>query len=181
MRLVLAHGASGSAASMRAHVSGLAALGVEATAIDLPVRRAEDAVDAYQQALRTVAGDDRAPAIGGHSYGGRVASLVAARGDAPCAALVLFSYPLHRPGHPEWEARTLHWPAIGVPVLLLSGEADPFARVDLLRIAVASRLASAELVTFPRLGHTLTPVLGTALERVADFLGRVRDAGAGAR
>ena len=73
-------------------------------------------------------------AVGGHSFGGRVASLAAAEPDAPYAALVLFSYPLHPPGAPErTEARIAHWPSIRCPVLLLSGESDPFARIELLR------------------------------------------------
>ena len=50
--------------------------------------------------------------IGGHSFGGRVASLVAAE-TAP-AGLVLLSYPLHRPGHPE-ELRVEHWPEDRLP------------------------------------------------------------------
>ena len=55
------------------------------------------------------------------------------------AGLVLFSYPLHPPGRPErTEARIAHWPAIECPVLLLSGEADPFARIELLRISAGS-------------------------------------------
>src|SRR5207245_10427764 len=105
--------------------------------------------------------------VGGHSYGGRVASLAATQ--VPFAALVLFSYPLHRPGHPDMEARTAHWPSIECPVLLLSGESDPFARIDLLRAAVP-RLTHGELVTYPRVGHGVLPVLDDALDRVAAFL-----------
>ena len=109
-------------------------------------------------------------AVGGHSYGGRVASLAAAEPDAPYAALVLFSYPLHPPGAPErTDARIAHWPDIRCPVLLLSGESDPFAKIDLLRASVA-KLPHAELVTYPRLGHTLKPVLEDALDRAAAFL-----------
>ena len=75
--------------------------------------------------------------VGGHSFGGRVASLAAAEPDAPYAALVLFSYPFHPPGQPErTDARIAHWPSIACPVLLLSGESDPFAQIDLLRAAV---------------------------------------------
>jgi hypothetical protein len=54
-------------------------------------------------------------------------------------------------------------------VLLCSGEGDPFARIELLRRAVAERLPTAELVTWPRLGHTLAPVLDEVLDRVAAF------------
>ncbi len=115
--------------------------------------------------------------VGGHSYGGRVASLAAAEPGAPYAGLVLFSYPLHPPGSPErTEARIAHWPAIACPVLLLSGESDPFARIDLLR-AVVPRLRQAELVTYPRLGHTLKPVLDDVLDRVAVFLEGLPDNG----
>jgi len=151
---------------MAPFVDGLLARGVAATAIDLPRRRAEDALPAFHLAVPS----DHDVAVGGHSYGGRVASLAAAEPDAPYAALVLFSYPLHPPGAPErTDARIAHWPAIHCPVLLLSGESDPFARIDLLRAAVG-RLARAELVTYPRLGHTLKPVLDDALDRAAAFL-----------
>ena len=155
---------------MTPFVEGLRARGVSATAIDLPRRRAEDAVEAFGLVVPS------APdvVVGGHSYGGRVASLAAAAPDAPYAALVLFSYPLHAPGAPEKaDARTAHWPAIRCPVLLLSGESDPFARIDLLRAAVPRLGGPAELVTYPRLGHTLKPVLDDALDRVAAFLAGV--------
>jgi pimeloyl-ACP methyl ester carboxylesterase len=53
-------------------------------------------------------------------------------------------------------------------VLFLSGEADPFARIDLLR-AAAKKLPDARLVTYPRLGHSLSRVLDDALDRIAEF------------
>jgi predicted alpha/beta-hydrolase family hydrolase len=166
MEVILAHGASGDATSMAPHVEGLRARGVPARAIDLPVRKAEGATGAYLAA----AGDLTGRVIGGHSYGGRVASLLAASADPGPAGLVLLSYPLHRPGSPDWDIRTAHWPSIHCPVLLLSGEADPFARIDLLREAVAQRLPGARLITWPRLGHGLKPVLDEALDRLAAFV-----------
>jgi uncharacterized protein len=162
MPIYLAHGASGTAASMGAHVDGLRRRGLAAQAVDLPRRKAETAVPVYRQAVSELAW----AIIGGHSYGGRVASLLAA--EQQPRALVLLSYPLHRPGNPEWEVRTAHWPRITCPTLLLSGEADPFARIDLLRRAV-ERLPRAELVTYPRLRHGLGPVLDDALDRIAVF------------
>jgi hypothetical protein len=111
--------------------------------------------------------------VGGHSFGGRVASLAAAESGTGYAALVLFSYPLHPPGRPERaEARVAHWPKVACPVLLLSGESDPFARIELLRTAVGL-LPNATLVTYPRLGHTLRPVLDEVLDRVATFLHQI--------
>jgi uncharacterized protein len=167
--IFLAHGASGDATSMRPYVKALVARGLQAAAIDLPrsgrsVVKAEKAVPTFIQ--RVPAGS----IAGGHSYGGRVASMAAL--ETGYAALVLLSYPLHRPGHPE-DLRTEHWRNIRCPVLLLSGEADPFARVDLLRAALRL-LPRAELVTFPRVGHGLLPVVDAAMDRVAEFVGRLR-------
>jgi pimeloyl-ACP methyl ester carboxylesterase len=166
MRLVLAPGASGSATSLRPHVEGLRARGIEATAIDVPKGKAERAVSAYRER----AGEGPGLVIGGHSYGGRVASLLAAEPDIELAGLVLLSYPLHRPGGPEWEPRTRHWEAIRCPVLFLSGESDPFSRIDLMRQALTERLPAARLVTYPRVGHGLTAVLDEALDQVAAFM-----------
>ena len=130
--LVLGHGASGSAATMAPHVAGLRARGIDGRAIDLPKGRAERAVPRFAALLAgslTADGPGITSgmrlAIGGHSFGGRVASLAAADGceaGRPPLALVLLSYPLHPPGRPdEWDARTAHWPRLTCPVILLSG------------------------------------------------------------
>jgi predicted alpha/beta-hydrolase family hydrolase len=165
VKIYLAHGASGNAASMRPHVEGLRKRGLEAEAVGLTVGLAERSVPSYRAQV-----DELADAvIGGQSFGGRVASLLAA-GQGPeeePKGLVLLSYPLHRPGKPD-ALRTEHWPHIACPVLLLSGEADPFARIDLLRTEVP-KLQDAELVTYPRLGHGLARVLDDVLDRVARF------------
>src|SRR5512132_3277539 len=138
-RIYLAHGASGSAASMQPHVDGLRERGLEARAVQLPVGLAEKAVGRYRDQVA----DLPRQIIGGQSYGGRVASLLAA--DETPRGLVLMCFPLHRPGQPDPTARVGHFARIGCPVLLLSGEADPFARVDLLRAAV-KELRDARLV-----------------------------------
>lgn len=164
--IVLGHGASGTSASMRPHIDGLRRRGIEAAAVDLPRGKAERAEPVFDRLVDA----DPAVVIGGQSYGGRVASMVAAA--RPVRGLVLFSYPLHRPGHPE-EQRTEHWPRIRCPVLLLSGESDPFATIHLLRGAVAL-LPKAELITYPRLGHGVLPVLDDALDRVAAFVRGLR-------
>jgi uncharacterized protein len=163
--IYIGHGASGTAASMRPHVEGLRARGIDAHAIDLPKRKAEEALPA----LRAIVPSGPGIAVGGQSYGGRVASLALADTPDEWLGLVLFSYPLHLPGRRGWEQRTSHWPRITRPVLLLSGEADPMARIELLRKAV-ELLPNAELVTYPRLGHTLKPVLDDVLDRTAAFL-----------
>ena len=154
IRVYLGHGASGTAASMQPWVDGLAARGIEAHAVELPKRKAEDAVAAYEAQVP----DEPGVVIGGHSFGGRVASLAVAgvrvAGAAPrahpYAGLVCLSYPMHPPGKPEnAAARIAHWPAIDVPALLLSGTSDPFARIELLEAAMPA-LRGGTLVTYPR-------------------------------
>jgi predicted alpha/beta-hydrolase family hydrolase len=161
--IYLAHGASGNAASMKPHVDGLKKRGLDAKGVQLPVGLAEKAVPAYARQVPDLA----KAVIGGQSYGGRVASLLAA--DESPLALVFFCFPLHRPGQPDGTTRVGHFPRISCPALFLSGEADPFARLDLLRAAV-KKMPNARLHTYPRLGHSLRPVLDDALDRVAEFV-----------
>lgn len=176
LQVYLGHGASGSAASMAPWVEGLRERGYEAHALTLPRRRAEDAVAAFEAQVP----DGPGVVVGGHSYGGRVASLSAAgvgrEAGAPgrrYAALVCLSYPLHRPGRPETARdRTAHWPRIETPALLLSGRSDPFARIDLLEGAIPL-LPNGRLETWPKLGHGLLKVREAALDRIVAFLGQV--------
>jgi predicted alpha/beta-hydrolase family hydrolase len=180
VRIYLGHGASGTAASMAPWVEGLRARGHEAHALTLPKRKAEDAIEAFEAQVP----DEPGVVVGGHSFGGRVASLSAAgvgrpEGEPPraYAGLVCLSYPMHRPGAPETAgARVAHWPRIAIPALLLSGTADPFAKIDLLEAAILT-LPNARLVTFPKLGHGLLPVREAALNHIAAFLAEL-DAGA---
>lgn len=170
----LAHGASGSASTMRPWVEALGKRGIRAATVPaegkLPMR-VEKAMVAYRE---RIAGSPGA-VIGGVSYGGRVASMLAAEGE-DIGGLVLFSYPLHPPGKTD-QQRLEQLARIRVPVLFLSGESDPFARVDLLRAAVET-VGDAELVTFPGVGHGLTrdpKVMADCVDRLAGFSLRVLD------
>lgn len=131
-------------------------------AVELPVGLAEKAVGRYRDQVPDLAH----AVIGGQSYGGRVATLLAAE-EGP-RGLVLLCFPLHRPGQPDGTTRVGHFPRINCPALFISGESDPFARLDLLRAAVKT-LPDARLVTYPRLGHSLRPVLEDALDHIAEF------------
>jgi uncharacterized protein len=147
---------------MRPYLAKLRARGIEASALRLPKGAAERAT----RALRAQVGEHlTACVIGGHSYGGRVASMVAAQ--TPPAGLVLLSYPLHKPGHPQ-ELRVDHWSAIGCPVLVLSGDRDPFARIDLLERSVGL-LGRAQLHVYPTLRHGLREVAEDVAQRIAGF------------
>jgi predicted alpha/beta-hydrolase family hydrolase len=151
---------------MQPYLEQLRERGIDAEALRLPRGAAERAT----RALREQVGADLASAvIGGHSYGGRVASMVAA--ETRPAGLVLLSYPLHKPGHPE-QLRVEHWDRIACPVLLLSGDHDQFARIDLLRRAIR-RIPHAELHVYPGLRHGLLKVADDAAERIANFVDRL--------
>lgn len=90
---------------------------------------------------------------GGHSYGGRMTSMVVADGAA-VDVLTLFSYPLHPPGKPE-RARTEHLPAIAVPTVFTHGTADPFGSLDELRAAAALLPGYTEIVEVTGARHDL--------------------------
>jgi hypothetical protein len=162
----LGHGASGGPETMQPYLDELAKLGVEASALQLPRGAAERAM----RPLREQVGEGLAGAvIGGHSFGGRVASMVAAE-TAP-AGLVLLSYPLHRPGHPD-EPKAEHWSGIECPVLVLSGDRDQFARIDVLQRAL-ERLPQAELHVYPGMRHGLVSVASDVARRIAAFVERL--------
>ena len=162
MKVVLGHGGSGNAASMKPYVVGLKRRGIEAVAVDLPKGKAESAVPVF---IKT-SGIGRQVVGGGQSYGGRVASLAAIEADF--GGLVLFSYPLHRPGFTD-QLRTAHFSLIKCPVLFLSGDRDPFARLDLLKRWVKV-VPKARLEIFPGQGHGLLKVLDEALDKAAAFI-----------
>lgn len=170
--VLLAPGASGNPRAIEPYVAALSGAGLQARGIDLGTKDPARGVTAFRTAMEEVSG---AVIVGGQSFGGRVASLLAADEDR-IAGLVLVCYPLHAPGRWEtWQARTEHWPSIRCPVLLLSGDTDPFARLDLLHEAVR-RLASAELVIYPGAGHSLSAVTADATDRVLRFIRGALDA-----
>ena len=162
MRVVLGHGASGNAASMKPYVAGFKLRGIDAIAVDLPRGIAEKAVPVF---IKT-SGRGRGVIGGGQSFGGRVASMAAVEADF--GGLILFSYPLHRPGFPE-QLRTKHWPQIHCPTLFLSGDRDPFARLDLLKEKI-KLIPDARLEVFKGQGHGLLKVLDQALDVAATFI-----------
>ena len=77
--------------------------------------------------------------IGGHSMGGRAASMMAADGFA-CDGLLLLAYPLHPAGQPE-KRRDAHLGQIAQPVLCLNGTKDELCQQELMQ-AVVEKLPS---------------------------------------
>lgn len=84
---------------------------------------------AAAQRLRDEVGDNLV--LAGRSMGGRVSTILAAEGE-PCAAVVVYGYPLHPAGKPE-RLRIEHLPLVGVPTLYISGDRDALAHPDLIR------------------------------------------------
>ena len=92
--------------------------------------------------------------LGGQSYGGRQASILAAGAPETAEALLLLSYPLHPPGKPE-QLRTEHFPSLKTPALFVHGPRDPFASTEELRTAMTLIPARTALVEVASAGHEL--------------------------
>jgi uncharacterized protein len=92
--------------------------------------------------------------LGGHSYGGRQASMLAADQPGLMDGLLLLSYPLHPPQKPA-ELRTAHFPRLQTPALFVSGNCDGFGSIDELGSALKLIPARTELLSIPGAGHEL--------------------------
>ena len=166
--VVLTHGAGGSreSALLKKICDEWARRGWLAVRYNLPYRRRRPKGPPSGSAAdgpggrRRSGGSGRArmakgPVIaGGHSYGGRMTSMVVAEGTARVDALTLFSYPLHPPGKPE-QPRTEHLPRIEAPTVFTHGTSDPFGSIDELRAAAALIPASTEVVEITGARHDL--------------------------
>ena len=108
--------------------------------------------------------------LGGHSYGGRQATLLAAEEPAAAAGLLLLSYPLHPPRRPD-APRTAHFANLRAPALFVHGQRDPFGTPAEVDAALALIPAPVELIVLPG-GHDL-PGLASAASMIAAAFGRL--------
>jgi hypothetical protein len=92
--------------------------------------------------------------LGGHSYGGRQATMLAAEEFAVADALLLLSYPLHVPDKPE-QLRTEHFPRLRTPALFVHGTKDPFGTPEEVRKALALIPGRHEVQFIEGAGHDL--------------------------
>lgn len=92
--------------------------------------------------------------LGGHSYGGRQASMLAAAEPGLAKALLLLSYPLHPPQRPD-VMRTAHLPDLRTPSLFVHGTADGFGSIEEMKAALRLIPARTELLAVPDAGHEL--------------------------
>jgi hypothetical protein len=111
--------------------------------------------------------------LGGHSYGGRMASMLAAESPDLVEGLLLLSYPLHPPKQPQ-QLRTKHFPQLRTPALFVSGTHDGFGSIAEMEAALALIPARTRLVPIAGAGHELLSKTsrGTLAETVVEaFLG----------
>jgi uncharacterized protein len=166
--LVLTHGAGGNCEGplLVSIANAFSQAGVRVLRCDLPFRQRKrfgppapatapenraglkDAV----AAIRTLGSGQLV--LGGHSYGGRQASILAAEEPDLVDALLLLSYPLHPPTKPQ-ELRTDHFPNLRTPALFVHGTQDPFGSIEEMRAALRVIPGKTQLVAIEGAGHDL--------------------------
>ncbi len=117
--------------------------------------------------------------LGGQSYGGRQATMVAAERPDLAAGLLLLSYPLHPPGKAA-QQRTRHFPQLHVPALFVQGTKDPFASPEEIEAAIRLVQGRSSLVLVERAGHDLgytrkranAETVELIVKRFLEFIGR---------
>jgi len=111
--------------------------------------------------------------IGGHSYGGRQASMLLADEPGLADALLLLSYPLHPPGKPG-QMRTAHFPKLRTPVMFVHGTRDTFGSIEELKGAIGLIPAEVKLVEIQGAGHDLGRDRSAVAGKIAaEFMKRV--------
>ncbi len=92
--------------------------------------------------------------LGGHSYGGRQATMLCAAEPGLGSGLLLLSYPLHPPRKPE-QIRIQHLPNLRTPSLFVHGTRDPFGSIEEIMKALQLIPAKTELMIVEGAGHDL--------------------------
>ncbi|WP_040517316.1 alpha/beta fold hydrolase [Gordonia neofelifaecis] len=196
--VILAHGAGSDrrSAVLRAVGEALVDRGLAVARIDLPYRqdrpkgppapskaaRDRDGIRAAVAELRSVS--DGPLIVGGHSYGGRQASMVAAEEPDLFDGLLLTSYPLHPPGRPD-RLRTEHLSGVTAPTLIVHGRNDAFGKSEEFADALTLFGGPVRLLEVEKADHSLKPdrsgVGGLTADAVDEWLFPAVLARAGAR
>ncbi len=172
--IVLTHGAGSNcqAPLLRALATAFAAAGFTVLRCDLPYRqkrphgppfpgeaaRDRQGLQNAVEALKSSKSAGGAPFdhvfLGGHSYGGRQATMLAAEHPSLASGLLLTSYPLHPPGQPA-KLRTDHFPSLRIDALFVQGASDPFGSIKEIEQALKLIPARTLLVKVEGVGHDL--------------------------
>jgi predicted alpha/beta-hydrolase family hydrolase len=92
--------------------------------------------------------------LGGHSYGGRQATMLCADEPGLAGGLLLFSYPLHPPRQPD-QLRVQHLPKLRTPAFFVHGTVDPFGSIAEMERALKLIPGKTLLLPIPGAGHDL--------------------------
>jgi predicted alpha/beta-hydrolase family hydrolase len=166
--LVLTHGAGSSceAPLLVTLANAFCLSGLNVLRCDLPFRQlrphgppAPGSAERDQQGLRSAIACVRRMNtgrvfLGGHSYGGRQASMLAADNLGLIDSLLLLSYPLHPPRRPD-ELRTAHFPRLQVPALFVHGTRDGFGSIEEMEAALKLVPVTTQLLPLTAAGHEL--------------------------
>ena len=166
--LVLTHGAGADCQSklLVEMSNALAEAGFSVLRFDLPFRRERPhGPPSPSSAGRDRDGLRRAVAImreqknsqvflGGHSYGGRQATMLASEEPQLADGLLLLSYPLHPPRKPN-QLRTGHFPKLTTPAFFVHGTRDPFGTIAEMNSALELIPGSHAILEVDGAGHDL--------------------------
>jgi len=163
--IVFAHGAGAGMKhrSMQAIADAFGRQGVASLRFDFPFieagRRRVDAKEVSTAAIAEAFEEARKRTslslwLGGHSFGGRMASHAVMDAGLEPRGLIFCSFPLHPAGKPAI-GRAAHLSALRLPMLFLSGTRDALAERALLEPLV-SGLATAELHWLDTADHGYT-------------------------
>lgn len=165
--LLLTHGAGANCGAplLVALAESFSAEGLTVLRFDLPFRQKRPKGPPVRSSKEDQAGIKSALAavrelvsgrvyLGGHSYGGRQSSMLAASEPGMCDGLLLLSYPLHPPQRPA-EPRTAHFPKLQTPALFVHGSRDGFGSQEQFVEALRLIPAPTRLLPIAGAGHEL--------------------------
>ena len=152
--LVFGHGAGGDMhhRTMKAIAEAFSKVGIATLRFNFPFKEDGHArVDSKAVSEATVkaavefaaANYQTALFLGGHSFGGRMASHAMVDYELDVDGMILCSFPLHPRGKPSI-TRADHLASIGCPLLFLSGTRDALAEPDLLGSVVKAARAKLQ-------------------------------------
>jgi hypothetical protein len=166
--IVLTHGAGANCQSklLIEMSEAFAASGFSALRFDLPFRlerphgppspgNAARDRDGLRRAVALMKQTERGPLfLGGHSYGGRQATILVSEDSQLVDGLLLLSYPLHPPQKPD-QLRTSHFPRLNRPAFFVHGTRDPFGTIQEMNSALKLIPGSHVLFEVDGAGHDL--------------------------
>jgi predicted alpha/beta-hydrolase family hydrolase len=166
--LVLTHGAGSNARAplLTALAEAFAAAGVTVLRCDLPYRQSRtfgpprpgDAARDREGLKNAIAAVRKMVSgrlfLGGHSYGGRQATMLCADEPGLVEGLLLLSYPLHPPRKPE-QLRVQHLATLQTSSLFVHGTRDPFGSPKEMESALRLIPAKTRLMQIEDAGHDL--------------------------